>query len=91
MKSAHNLNIQRLESVPSWSDEVKAGVYSQIYLVGTAGLLLLQHVGLMLVVEELDNWHPGVTVVDIVSEARGVNNRQANYEKSVHDESIAQE
>lgn len=37
----------------------------------------------MLIVQELDNWHPRIAVVDIVSEARGINNCQTDYEVSV--------
>jgi hypothetical protein len=60
------------------ADEVEAGVHAQVNLVLAARLLLLEHVGLMLVVEELDDGHPRVAVVDIVTEARGVDNSQAN-------------
>ena len=38
------------------SDEIKAGMDSEINLVHSAWLLLLQHVGFVLVVEEFDNW-----------------------------------
>lgn len=37
----------------------------------------------MLVIEELDDGLPGITVVDIVSEARGINNSQADYTRNV--------
>ena len=60
------------------SDEVEAGVDTHIDLVRTTGLLLLEHVRFMLVVEELDNGLPRIAVVDIVSEARGINDGQAN-------------
>ena len=40
------------------SNEVQAGMDSQINLVLTARLLLLQHVGLVLIVEKLDDWLP---------------------------------
>lgn len=60
------------------SDEVETGVNTHINLVGTTGLLLLQHIGLMLIVEELDNGLPRIAVVDIVSKARGINNSQAD-------------
>lgn len=62
-----------------WSDEVQAGVDTEINLVDTLWLLLLQHVGFMLVVQELNNWHPRVAVVDIVSESWGINNGKADY------------
>lgn len=60
------------------ADEVQAGVDSQVNLVLAARLLLLKHVGFVLVVEELDNGHPRVTVVDIVAESRSINDGQAD-------------
>jgi hypothetical protein len=65
--------------VSSWSDEVQACMYPEINLIHTARLLLLQHIRLMLVVQEFDNWHPRIAVVDIVSEARRVNYGQTDY------------
>jgi hypothetical protein len=60
--------------VAGGSDEVQAGMDTEVNLVGTTRLLLLQHVRLMLVVEELDNRLPRVAVVDIVTEAGSVDN-----------------
>lgn len=40
-KSPHDLNVERLESVPGGTDEVEAGVDTQINLVLSPGLLLL--------------------------------------------------
>lgn len=74
----HDLNIKRLQSVARGSDEVQAGVNTHIDLVCAAGLLLLKHVRFVLVIKELDNWLPGVTVVDIVAEAGGINDGQAD-------------
>ncbi len=65
----HDLNIKRLQGVAGGANEVQAGVYSEIDLVLAAGLLLLKHVGLMLIVEELDDGHPRVAVVDVVAES----------------------
>jgi len=79
----HNLNIQGLQGVASGSNEVQAGVDAQIDLIGAAGLLFLQHVGLMLVVQELDDGLPRVTVVHVVPEAWGVDNSEADYQLSV--------
>lgn len=42
----------------SGADEVQAGVYTEVDLLLTLRLLLLQHVGLVLVVEEFDNGLP---------------------------------
>lgn len=63
------------------ADEVQTGMNTQINLVLTAGLLLLKHVRLVLVVEELDDGLPRIAVVDIVTEAGGVNDSQSNLEE----------
>jgi hypothetical protein len=64
--------------VSGGSDEVQAGVNTEINLINTAGLLLLQHIRLMLIIQELDNWHPRITVVDIVAKARSIDNGEAD-------------
>lgn len=80
-ESLHDLDVEGLKGVTGGSDEVQASVDTEIDLVGTAGLLLLKHVGLVLVVDELDNGHPRVPVVDVVTESGGVNNGQTNCAK----------
>ena len=77
-ESLHDLDVKWLQGVSGWSDEVQAGVNTEIDLVDTLWLLLLQHIGFMLVVQELNDWHPGVAVVNIVSESWGINNSQAD-------------
>lgn len=81
-EALHNLDIERLEGVSSGADEVQAGVHTHVNLVGTAGLLLLEHVGLVLVIQELNNGLPRVAVVDVVAEAGGINNGQANCKRT---------
>jgi hypothetical protein len=44
--------------VTSGTDEVQTGVDAQVDALTTTGLLLLEHVGLVLVVEELDDGLP---------------------------------
>lgn len=78
-KSLHNLNVKGLEGVSSRSNEVEAGMDTEVDLVLTTGLLLLEHVRLVLVVEEFDDGLPGVAVVNIVTEAGGVDNGQSDY------------
>ena len=58
--------------------EVEASMDTQIRLFVPLGLLLLTHVRFVLIVNKLDNWEPRVAVVNVVSEARCVNNGQAN-------------
>lgn len=61
------------------ADKVQAGVNTEIDLIRAARLLLLQHVRLVLVVEELDDGLPRVAVVDVVTETRGVDNSKADW------------
>ena len=77
----HDLNIQRLQGVAGWADEVEAGMHTKVDLVLTARLLLLKHIRFVLVIEELDDGHPRVAVVDIVAKARSVDNRQSHYRR----------
>lgn len=77
-KTLHDLNVERLQSVASGADEVQASVDTEVDLLSTLGLLLLKHVRLMLVVQELDDGLPRVAVVDVVTEARGVNDSEAD-------------
>jgi len=60
------------------ANEVQAGVHTEINLLGSARLLLLEHVALMLVVKELDDRLPRVAVVHVVAETRGVNDSEAD-------------
>jgi hypothetical protein len=57
-QALHDFNIQRFKGMPRGSDEVKTGMNTEVDLVHTAGLLLLQHVRLMLIIQELYDWHP---------------------------------
>ncbi len=54
------------------TDEVQAGVHTQIRFLAPLWLLLLSHICLMLVVDEFDNGGPRVAVVDIVAKSRRV-------------------
>lgn len=57
-ETLHDLDIERLEGVAGGSDEIKTGVDTEINLVAATGLLLLEHVRLVLVVKELDDGLP---------------------------------
>jgi hypothetical protein len=76
-ETLHDLNIKRLESMPGGSYEVKAGVNTEVNLVDSAGLLLLKHIRLMLIIEELNNWHPRVPIVHIIAKSGCVDDGQA--------------
>jgi hypothetical protein len=66
--------------VASRADEVQASVHPQVSLLAPLGLLLLSHVRFMLVVDELDDGNPRVTVVHVVTEARSVNDGEFDLE-----------
>ena len=55
------------------TDKVEAGMNTKVGLVSPQRLLLLSHVCLMLVIDKVDNRRPRVAVIDVVAEARGVN------------------
>lgn len=74
----HDLNVEGLQGVARGADEVQAGVDTEVDLVSAAWLLLLQHVRLVLVVEELDNGLPRVAVVDVVAESRSVDDGESD-------------
>ena len=77
-QALHHLNVEGLQGVSGGSDEVQACVDTHVNLLSSAGLLLLEHVGLMLVVQEFDNRLPRITVVHVVSKSRGINNGKAD-------------
>lgn len=60
--------------------EVETSMHPQVGLLAPLGLLLLPHIRLMLVINELNNGRPRVTVVDVVSKSRGVNDGELDFE-----------
>lgn len=72
-QSLHHFNVKGLQGMPSGPNEVKTRMHAKVDFVNSAWLLLLQHIRLMLIVQKLDDWHPGVPIVDIVTKARGIN------------------
>jgi hypothetical protein len=55
-------------------------VHAQVRLRAALGLLLLAHVRLVLVVDEVDDRCPRVPVVDVVAEAGGVDDGELDLE-----------
>ena len=60
----------------SRADEVQASVDAEVNLVLAHRLLLLTHIRLMLVVDEVDDRRPRIPVVDVVAKARRVDHGQ---------------
>jgi hypothetical protein len=66
--------------VPGRANEIQARVHAQVGLLVTLRLLLLAHIRLVLVVNEVDDRRPRVAVVDIVSKTRRVDNSELDFE-----------
>ena len=62
------------------ADEVQARMDTEVDLVLALRLLLLAHVRLVLVVDEVDDGRPRVAVVDVVAEAGRVDHGQLRLE-----------
>lgn len=77
MKPAHNLDVKWLEGVASWLEEVDASVDAVVNNVHAVDLVLGIEVGIEALLDVIDDWSPGLVVVDKVSKARGINNSQA--------------
>lgn len=54
---------------------------AQVTLLYTFWLLLLPHVKLMLVVDEVDDWSPRVAIIHIISETGGIDNRKFDFKR----------
>ena len=66
--------------MPSRPNEIQTRMHPEVYLVLPLGLLLLPHIRLMLVVNEIDNRCPRVAVVDVVAESGGVDDSELRLE-----------
>ena len=80
-ETLHDFDIQWLERVACGTNEVQARMYSQVDLLRPAWLLLLQHIALVLVIQELNDWLPAVPVVHVVAKAWGIDDGQSDLEE----------
>ena len=62
------------------ADEVQARMHPQVNLLLALRLLLLAHVRLVLVVDEVDDGRPRVAVVHVVAKPRGVDDGELRLE-----------
>jgi hypothetical protein len=76
MQSAHDLNVQRLQGMASWLNEVHASMYSVINNVHAVDLVLSVQIGIKALFNVVHNWSPRLVVVDEVTETRSVNHSQ---------------
>ncbi len=63
------------------SNKEETSVNTEIRFLAALGLLFLSHVNLVLVINKIDNGRPGVTVVDVVTETRRVDDRELDLER----------
>lgn len=73
VQAAHHLDVQGLQGVAGRLDEVNTGVDAVVDNVAAVDLVLGLQVGVVALLDVLDNWAPGVIVVDKVTEAGGIN------------------
>jgi len=66
--------------MPSGPDEVETSMNPEVNLLIALGLLLLAHICLVLVINEIDDWRPGIPVVDIVTKPGGVDDGKFDLE-----------
>jgi hypothetical protein len=77
VQAAHDLNVEGLEGVASGLDKVNASVNTVVNNVHAVDLVLSLEVGIEALLNVLDNGSPRVIVVDKISEARSVDDGQA--------------
>jgi hypothetical protein len=77
MKSAHNFNVQWLQSMAGWLNKVHTSVDPVVNNVHAVDLVLRIQIGIESLLDVIDDWSPRFVIVDEVTEARGINNRQA--------------
>jgi hypothetical protein len=77
MESSHHLNIEGLQGMPSWLNEVYTGVYTVVHDVHSVDLVLSLEVRVESLLNVLHNWSPRIVVVHEITKARGVYNSQS--------------
>lgn len=77
-QALHDFDVQWFEGMTSGPDKIKACVNTKIDLGFSTGLLFLQHIRLVLVVQKFDDGHPRIAIVHVVTKTRGINNRQTH-------------
>lgn len=77
MKAAHDFDVQRLQRVASWLNEVDTRMHTVVDNVHTVDLVLGFEVGIKSLLNILDDGTPRIIVVDEVSEAWCINDCQS--------------
>ncbi len=85
MQTPHDLNVERLERVSSWLDEVHAGMNTVVHNVHPVDLVLRLQVGIEPLLDIFDNWPPRIVIVHKVAEAGCVNHCQSESDSILFD------
>jgi hypothetical protein len=77
VEASHDFNIQRLERVAGGLDEKHACVDAVVHDVHTVDLVLGIEVGIVPLLDVVNNWSPGLVIVHKVAKTRSVNHGQS--------------
>jgi hypothetical protein len=77
VETAHDLNVQRLQRMAGGLNEVDTGVDAVVDNVAAVDLVLGLEVGVVALLDVLDNWAPRIIVVDEVTESGGIDHAEA--------------
>jgi hypothetical protein len=75
--SANGIDYSRMAG---WANEIQAGMDSHINLSIASRLLFLSHEAFVLIIQKFNDGFPVILIVHIVTETRGVNNCELNFE-----------
>jgi hypothetical protein len=76
MKSAHDLDVQRLQRMAGGLNEVDASVNSVINNVHAVDLVFSIQVGIEALLDVIHNWSPRLIIVNEITKTRGINDCQ---------------
>jgi hypothetical protein len=76
MQSAHDFDVQWLQSMTRGLDEVHAGVNSVVNDVHTIDFVLSIQVSIEALLNVIHNWPPRLIIVNEITKTRGINNSQ---------------
>jgi hypothetical protein len=74
VETAHNLNIQRLQRVASWLNEVYAGMDTVVHNVRAVDFILRLKISIKSLLNVLNNGAPRNIIIDEITKSRSVNN-----------------
>ena len=77
VETLHDLNVERLQRVASGLDKEDTCVDAVVHDVHPVDLVLSIQVSIEALLDVIRDWPPGLVVVDEVTEARRINNGQA--------------